>query len=130
MPPLKTIPGAWPAQVLIATTSGRLSLPPPCRLAAVTPVAPLPRSGSAGAPLSAPKSSLATGSLTSGLPALSPSAHFLMSGAKFRTPKKIVTRPSRTRMALPIGVSFMAAPRFPGGNLNASRPARPGAGPG
>ena len=57
MPFAATMPGAWPAQVLIATTSGRLSLPEPASAAPDTPAAPLPRSGSGGAFLSALKSS-------------------------------------------------------------------------
>ena len=72
MPPLETMPGAWPAQVLIATTSGRDSLPD-CRRAPTleTPVdAALPRSGSGGAFFSASKSSALTAGL-GGRPAAS-----------------------------------------------------------
>ena len=57
MPFAATRPGAWPAHVLIATTRGRLSFPEPARAAPDTPAAPLPRSGSGGALLSALKSS-------------------------------------------------------------------------
>ena len=50
------MPGAWPAQVLIATTSVRLSFPPEARETAETPLEPASREGSGGAFLSALKS--------------------------------------------------------------------------
>jgi hypothetical protein len=56
MPLLKTIPGECPAHVLIPTTRGRLRRPEPVEPDAVTPVDPLPRSGSGGALFSASKS--------------------------------------------------------------------------
>src|SRR5260221_1582863 len=49
MPLLKTMPGECPAQVLIATTSRRLNRPEPEIAPALTPVEPLPCSGSGGA---------------------------------------------------------------------------------
>ena len=55
-PLLKTTPGACPAQVLMATTSGRSSFPPPVRLTGETPFEPASRDGSGGAFLSAAKS--------------------------------------------------------------------------
>ena len=64
MPALKTTPGAWPAQVLMATTSGRPSFPEPVSAAPVTPSEPFPRSASAGAPLSASKSAESTPALS------------------------------------------------------------------
>src|SRR6185369_7039884 len=56
MPPAETIPGAWPAHVLMATTSGLPSLPDDESAAGATPEAPLPFSGSGGAFLRASKS--------------------------------------------------------------------------
>ena len=81
MPPLNTTPGACPAQVLMPTTSVRGSLPPDARLVAVTPVEPIPRSGSGGAFLSASKS------FTPGFSAvcaagLSPTAHWRRSAPR------------------------------------------------
>jgi hypothetical protein len=51
------MPGAWPAQVLMPTTSGRLSVALEPNAAVVTPVEPTSRPGSPGAFFRASKSS-------------------------------------------------------------------------
>src|SRR4029077_1261087 len=109
MPLLKTMPGEWPAQVLMATTSGRSSLPPASAvLAGVTPSEPLPRSGSAGALPRASKSPLFTVSVV-GVPAAPflPRAQILRSGANLRTAKNAATSSATTTIAFPMGVSFI-----------------------
>src|SRR6476646_8123458 len=108
MPLLKTTPGEWPAQVLMATTSGRSSLPlPTAALAGVTPSEPLPRSGSGGAPFRASKSPLFTASpLALELP-FCPVAQSFKSGANRRTLKNAATSSARTMIAFPRGVTFI-----------------------
>src|SRR6185436_18803965 len=108
MPLLNTMPGAWPAQVLIATTSGRSSLPlPPRSLAGETPSDPLPRSGSGGAFPRPSKSFLSTVcELAAPEPPLSV-AQDLRPGANRRTLKNAATSSATTMTAFPNGVSFM-----------------------
>ena len=78
-PALNTTPGAWPAHVLMATTSGRVSLPPPESATPVTPAAPVLRAGSAGALPSASKSLRPTSCDTCVPAGLSPTAQRRMS---------------------------------------------------
>src|SRR5215470_12292394 len=55
-PSLNTMPGEWPAQVLMATTSGRVKRPDWPSATVDTPVDPALRFGSGGAFFSASKS--------------------------------------------------------------------------
>ena len=69
------MPGAWPAHVLIATTSGRPSLPLPVSAACVTPSAPDPRFGSGGAFFNASKSDDDTDVSAGAVASVFPTAH-------------------------------------------------------
>src|SRR3954466_14491865 len=108
MPLLKTMPGEWPAQVLMATTAGGAGLPlPTAALAAETPSEPLPRSGSGGAFFSESKSPWLTASpLAFGLP-FEPVAQSFKSGANRRTLKNAATSSASTMIAFPKGVTFI-----------------------